>query len=131
MAGNIYSVDVEMEALPILANAKILNVDIDFVAASGSSPGEFDPGGGGIIRLYFSFTTAGAADTVITVTKLGQVDLLGFPLKLNADQNFVIKSDGYYRFDIGVEVGDKVNLSSTIQIDKINEMKIHKIVIGA
>jgi len=125
MASSIHKIDVDPETATITAGNKILSVDIDFV------PGEFAPGGGGIVRLYFSFTSAAAADYEITVSKLGQADLTGFPLKLNSDQNFVLKSDGYYRFDIGVEETDKINFSSSVDLTKINELEIHKIVIGA
>lgn len=130
MAGSIYQIPIIVESAPA-ANAKILTNDVEFIGAVGSKPGEFTPGDGGIVRVYFSLGTLLKADTVITLTLKGKADLLGIPLKLNADQNFIIKSDAYYRFDIGVEVGDKINFSSSVAISDIYHFRMHKIVFGA
>lgn len=86
-------------------------------------------GNSGLLRLWWSFTTA--TDYIITITKLGEADLTGFPLKVNGDNDFVLKADGYYRFDIGVRPGDLINLSSSVSITKVNELQIQQIQIGA
>ena len=59
------------------------------------------PGGGGILRLYFSF----AGTTTAKVFNNGSFK--GF---LNADNSNTIADDGYYRFDIDVEGGDGINI---------------------
>ena len=107
---------------PIAINAQILASDI--VVTS-----DMLKGNSGLFRIWFSFTTG--ADYVLTVTKKGAVDLLGFPLKVNADLLFVLKDDGYYRFDVGVRPGDLINLSSSVAISKVNELQIQQIQIGA
>ena len=86
-------------------------------------------GDSGLFRIWFSFTTG--ADYELTITKLGAADLTGFPLKVNADNTFVLKDDGYYRFDIGVQPGDLINMSSNVAISKVNDLQIQQIQIGA
>jgi len=83
----------------------------------------------GLFRIWWSFTTG--ADYELTVTKLGEADLTGFPLKVNGDNSFVLRADGYYRFDIGVEPGDLINLSASENITKINDLQVQQIQIGA
>jgi len=125
LASSIYNKPVTVEATPAI-NAKILTNDLTFTTD------EF--GGGeraGAIRIQFSFTTAADADMVITLTKKGAADLLGSPLTLNSDQNFVIKSKGLYRFDVDVLQTDLINLSSSIALTAINELQIDKVVFGA
>ncbi len=121
LQSSAYEVPVTLETPTISANAKILTDDIPITA-------DFLNGNSGQLRIWFSFTAA--SDFEIAVTKLGEADLLGSPLKLNADQNFVIKSTGYYRFDIGVRPGDLINLSSTANITAINEFQVQKIPIA-
>ena len=108
--------------VPILLNTKILQNDIIVTA-------DMLNGDSGLFRIWWSFTTG--ADYIITITKKGEADLLGFPLIVNGDNTFVLKSDGYYRFDIGIRVGDLINLSSNLQITNVNELQIQQIQIGA
>ncbi len=106
----------------IAADTSILTNNIKFVS------GDFTPGDSGLIRVWFCLKTAGDADTVITVSH----DVtFAIPEKLNADQVFVIKSDGLYRFDIPVALGDEINIQSSIIINAIRLLRFDKIVIGA
>lgn len=109
-------------SLPIALNTKILENDI--VVTSDLLAGD-----SGVFRIWWSFTTG--ADYILTITKKGEADLLGFPLKVNGDNAFVLKDDGYYRFDLGVRPGDLVNLSSSVEITKVNDLQIQQIQIGA
>ena len=86
-------------------------------------------GDSGLFRIWWSFTTA--APYQITITKLGDADLTGFPLIVNGDNSFTLQSDGYYRFDVGVKPGDLINLSSSEDITKINDLQVQQIQIGA
>lgn len=107
---------------PIALNTKILENDIVVTK-------ELIGGDSGLFRIWWSFTTG--ADYEVIITKKGAADLLGFPLKVNADNSFVLKSDGLYRFDVGVKPGDLINLSSSVQITKVNDLLIQQIQIGA
>lgn len=106
----------------IALNTKILENDL--VITSDMLGGD-----SGLLRLWWSFTTGG--DYVLTVTKKGEADLLGFPLKVNGDNSFVLKDNGYYRFDLGVRPGDLINFSSSVAITKVNDLQIQQIQIGA
>jgi len=86
-------------------------------------------GNSGLLRIWWSFTTG--ADYIVTLTKKGAADLLGFPLQVNGDNFFVLKNDGYYRVDIGVRPGDLINLSSSVEITKVNDLQIQQIQLGA
>lgn len=110
---------------PIALNTQIFAADI---VVTREMLGRSDSG---LFRIWWSFGTAAAADYELTVTKLGFADLLGSPLKVNGDNTFVLRSDGYYRFDIGVKPGDLINLSSNVQIDAVNDLQVQQIQIGA
>ncbi len=107
--------------IPITLNTKILENDIVVTP-------ELLSGESGLFRIWWSFTTG--ANYVLTVTKKGAADLLGFPLKVNGDNSFVLKDDGYYRFDFGVRPGDLINFSSSVEITKVNDLQIQQIQIG-
>jgi len=88
------------------------------------------PGGGGILRLYFSFNFNSTPGD-ITVTNNG-VDKGA----LNADNDSQIVSNAYYRFDIDVESGDNINLelkgsASATSITSINFIRAHLVQFGA
>jgi len=118
-AGTTATVDAVLETIAIDDN--ILSVPITII------PIHVKPGGGGIVRLYFSFTTSDAANTNISV--FNNSVFKGF---LNADNGKEIISDGYYRFDIDVENGDIINLQSTLKsISKINLFRAHLVQFGA
>ncbi len=121
LQSSAYEVELEPENVPISPNQKILTNDIPINK-------QFLNGESGLIRLLFSFNTP--SDFEVTVTKKGKADLLGFPLKLNADFEFILKSDGYYRFDISVKLGDLINLSCNMQISQINELQVQRIQTG-
>jgi len=123
LQNSAFEVPLTVEAVTITANNKILTDDITIDA-------DFVNGDSGRIRFLFSFTTAAAADYQITLTKLGAADLTGFPLKLNADNTFILLSDGYYQFDISVRPGELINFSSNVDITKINNIQVQKIQIA-
>lgn len=108
--------------IPIAVNTEILVNDLEVTASMLN-------GDSGLLRLWWSFETS--SDYQLTITKNGAADLLGFPLKVNADNSFTLVSNGYYRFDIGVKVGDLINFSSNIEITKVNDLQIQQIQIGA
>ena len=86
---------------------------------------DVSPGGGGILRIYFSFGIA-APTTSINVFNNGI--LKG---ALNADANKIIEDQGWYRFDIDVEAGDAINLQSTTAIDEVSFVRLHLVQFGA
>jgi len=118
LQSSAYEVDLTIESPSISPNNKILTNDIAITR-------DFLNGDSGLIRILFSFTTPG--DYEVTVTKLGENDLIGSPLKLNGDNNFILKSDGYYRFDVSIKPGDLINLSSSLTINDINDLQIQRI----
>lgn len=122
LQSSAYDRDATPVGIPIALNTKILENDIIVTKKMLS-------GDSGLFRILWSFTTG--ADYVLTVTKKGAVDLLGFPLKVNGDNSFVLKDDGYYRFDVGVRPGDLINFSSSVAITKVNDLQIQQIQIGA
>jgi len=117
-----YTRDSTSSSPPIAANSQIFENDL--LVTQGRLVGD-----SGLFRLWFSFTTG--VDYNITITKKGAADLLGFPLKVNGDNSFVLKDNGYYRFDMNVEPGDLINLSSNVEITKVNELRLQQIQIGA
>lgn len=123
LRSSAYEIDVDLESSPPLLT-KILTNDI---VVTSSTLG----GNSGLFRMWFSFQTAAGADFVVTITKKGGGDLFGSPLIVNGDNSFILKSDGYYRFDIGVRPDDLINLACSQNIVKINEFQIQQIQIGA
>lgn len=111
--------------LPIVATGTPIGTDTDIIV--GGIPivrAQVSPGGGGILRLYFSFTMGGPS----TVRVFNNSVLKGF---LNADNSNVITDDGFYRFDIDVEEGDLVNIQSTVAISTVNLLRAHLVQFGA
>ncbi len=106
----------------ITGGASILTNNITFL------PREFPPGDSGLIRVWFCLKTVGDLDTIITISHD-----VGFIIseQLNSDQDFVIKSNGLYRFDIPATLGDEINISSSESIEAIRLLRFDKIVIGA
>jgi len=89
------------------------------------TPEMVTPGGGGTVRLLFSYESASGTDEVSVFNN-------GFLKgKLNADNSFSILSDGYYRFDIDVEAGDNLNIQINDSIDTIHSFRMHLVQIGA
>lgn len=122
LQSSAYEVPVVAANLPIAVNANIFTTDINVTK-------DLLNGDSGLFRILFSLETAGALDTAITVTKIGGGDYTS-PLKLNADNTFIILSDGYYRFDVSVAPGDQINISSAVQIDKVNDLQVQRIPIA-
>lgn len=83
------------------------------------------PGGGGILRLSFSFTF-GATPAIVSVRNGGV--LKG---NLNADNSIEVITDGLYRFDIDVEAGDTINMRANQSITVINFIRAHLVQFGA
>jgi len=83
---------------------------------------DFRPGGGGILRIYFSF------DSTTTAKVYNNGNFKGF---LNADNSNTIAQDGYYRFDIDVEGGDGINLQLGAAITGVNFLRLHLVNFGA
>jgi len=123
LASSAYARDATPASVTIAIDTKILENDI---TVTREMLGRSDSG---LFRIWWSFTTG--ADYEVTITKLGAADLLGSPLKVNADNLFVLQDNGYYRFDIGVEPGDLINLSSSVAITAVNDLQIQQIQIGA
>lgn len=122
MASSIYTIPITVPTQTPGANVSILNPDITFASD------EFVPGGAGGVRVWFSFTTTAAADTAVSISHTASfVD----PVKLNADNNFVIKSDGLYRFDIPASFGDAINIQSSVALTDIPLLRFEKVVFGA
>lgn len=122
LASSAYERDSTVTNTPISSGTKILQNDIIITR-------DMLNGDSGLLRIWWSFTTG--ADYAITITKKGEADLTGFPLIVNPDNDFILKNNGYYRFDIGVKVGDLINMSSVVDISKVNEIQIQQIQIGA
>jgi len=122
LSSSAYERDSTNSNVPISAVTKILQNDIVITK-------DMLNGDSGLFRIWWSFSTGG--DYTLMITKKGESDLQGFPLIVNPDNDFVLKNDGYYRFDVGVRVGDLINLSSTVPISKVNELQIQQIQIGA
>jgi len=122
LTSSIYPVPFVVATTTIAAGTNILSTPITITGDQVS------PGGGGILRLLFSFTTLAAADATISVRQGAGATLKG---NLNADNNSVIKSDGYFRFDIDVEKDDIVNLQSNVDITTVNFFRAHLVQFGA
>jgi hypothetical protein len=118
MTSSIYPIAVSPVSGTIAVDTDILQNDILITKEMVS------PGGGGILRLYFSFNVT--ADAEIDVLNDGSTKGI-----LNADNNKKIVSDGYYRFDVDVEAGDKINLQSDVAIDTVNFIRAHLVQFGA
>ena len=119
MTSSIYPLPSTANGLPIAADTDILASDVAITTDM------VKPGGGGILRLYFTFTFA-VSPGAITVFRNGTA--VG---TLNADNAFAIVDTGYYRFDIDVEAGDLINLQSDQQVTLISNLRFHLVQFGA
>lgn len=119
MTSSIYAQSVTPNDTPITADTDILSSDISISASQVS------PGGGGILRLMFSFVFA-SSPAVVRV--FNNSVLKG---SFNADNSFEIVDDGYYRFDIDVESGDEINLQASSNVTTVNFIRAHLIQFGA
>ncbi len=122
MTSSIYPVDfVVSTADPIVGGNNILSTPITITSDQVS------PGGGGVLRLYFSFTMGGSSMISVRIGASGNT-LKG---NLNADNSSLLEIDGYYRFDIDIEAGDIINLRSSSNITNVNLFRAHLIQFGA
>ena len=119
MTSSIYPLTVALNTPTITANTDIFSSDITITAD------QVKPGGGGILRLSFSFTF-GVTPATVSVRNGGS--LKG---NLNADNSANVITDGFYRFDIDVESGDTINLRATQSITAINFVRAHLVQFGA
>ena len=119
MTSSIYPQPITESTPTITAGNDILALDIPITNDL------VKPGGGGILRLYFSFIFL-STPAVITVRN-NAAD----KGTLNADNSNNIISNGYYRFDIDVEAGDNINLQSSIDVTGINLLRAHLVQFGA
>lgn len=101
------------------ANEDLLNSDISI------SREQVRPGGGAILRLYFTFNFISSTSTVSVFNN----DL--YEGNLNADNSSEVVSNGYYRFDIGVEEGDSINLQASNDITSLVFLRAHLVQFGA
>ncbi len=85
------------------------------------------PGGGAILRVYFSIDfDDDVTDAEITVTNKGVLHGT-----LNPDNANLLESDGYYRFDIGVEDEDEINFTCNDNIIEVHFFRTHLVDFGA
>lgn len=119
MTSSTYPLVADAVTTPIAADTDIIEFDVDILANM------VNPGGGGVLRLYFSFELA-VTPAIISV--FNNSTLVG---QLNADNAFETVSQGYYRFDIGVEDGDAINIQSSEIINTVNQVRAHLVQFGA
>ena len=125
MTSSIYVLAVSPKtSFPIAVDTDLLTTDIEITSTMVS------PGRGGILRLYFAFTFTTSPGTI------GVFNNSSSKGNLNADNDSQVIDDGYYRFDIDVEAGDKINfqlLSGTGGggVTAINFIRSHLIQFGA
>ena len=118
MTSSIYPLALSINATTITANTDILSTDLAITADM------VKPGGGGILRLSFSYVFTSPA--IASVRNGG-----AFKGNLNADNNSQIVTNGFYRFDIDVEAGDTLNLRLDADITTINFLRAHLVQFGA
>ena len=119
MTSSIYPLTLALNTPTITANTDIFSSDIPITTD------QVKPGGGGILRLLFSFTF-GVTPATVSVRNVGS-----FKGNLNADNSAEVITNGYYRFDIDVEAGDTINLRATQSITAINFVRAHLVQFGA
>lgn len=117
MTSSIYPIPVT--GTTVGAGVDILTSDITITTD------QVKPGGGGILRLSFSFEF-GATPATVSVRNGGV--LKG---NLNADNSAEVITDGLYRFDIDVEAGDTINMQASESITTINFIRAHLVQFGA
>jgi len=118
LTSSIYPLSAVAVGGTITALNDILTTDIAITSEMVS------PGGGGILRLYFSF------DLVVSPTTIRVVNNGVFKGLLNADNGNDVTDVGYYRFDLDVEAGDNINLEATQDL-AVLFIRAHLIQFGA
>lgn len=124
MTSTVYPLSVTAASQPIAVTTNI------FASSVTITEEMLRWGGGGILRLYFSFNLD-ATTGIIGVFKGGN-----FVGNLNADNSSEITDNGYYRFDIDVQAGDIINLqldaaSTSTEITTVLFVRAHLVLVGA
>lgn len=119
-AGTTATVDAVLETPPA-KNANIFSTPITITSE------QVRPGGGGVLRLWFSFQF-GMSTANVSVRDGTGGTLIG---TLNPDNSNDILTNGYYRFDIDVEARDTINLRASEDITAINRLRAHLVLFGA
>ncbi len=119
MTSSIYPLTLAVNTPTIDLNTDIFSSDLTITTDM------VKPGGGGILRLSFSFVFGTSPATVFV--RNGGV-LKG---NLNADNSAEVITDGLYRFDIDVEAGDTINMRANQSITTINFIRAHLVQFGA
>jgi len=90
-------------------------------------------GEAGLFRVWITFATTADVDFQMNVRRKNASDTVTTDrlLKLNGDNDFILKSGGYYRFDVDVIIGDEINFQSTVGLTRVDELRVHQIQIGA
>ena len=122
MVSSIFKKDLVLENTPITADSKILTNNITF------SEEELAPGKSGAMRLWIAITTLADVDTILTITYDGSFTEL---IQLQADQGFIVKSKGLYRFDVPIRPGINWNIKSSVEITSVELLFLDQIVFGA
>lgn len=118
MTSSTYPITITVNAATITAGTDILTADAAITSDMVS------PGGGGVVRLYFSYGFVGPA----TITVFNNNVSKG---QLNADNAAEVFTQGFYRFDLDVEAGDNLNFQSSVDITTVNFMRLHLVQFGA
>jgi len=126
MTGGLQSSAYERDATP---NSTPIAIDTPILLNDLVITKDMLNGDSGVLRIWWSFVTNG--DYFITITKKGAADLMGFSLRVNGDNDSILHTSNYYRFDVGVKPGDLINLSSGTEITKVNDLQIQQIQLGA
>ena len=120
MTSSTYSLPVNAKSSTTLTSDDILNANISITSEMVS------PGGGGILRLYFSFIFT-SSPAKVSIYNNGE----NFKGELNADNSSDIVSNGYYRFDLDVESGDELNLRASSVITTVHFVRADLVQFGA
>lgn len=137
LQSSAYNIPLALQPNP--GTGALLSANIEFIADEkdfSDAPTNIEVslnGNSGVVRLWFALKTAADANTTVIITKGGGVTTDKSSI-LNGDNGFVIRSNGNYRFDIGVRPGDILNLKSTVSVTAtadVLELKMQQIQIGA
>jgi len=110
-----------------------ISADTDILPSDISVTKENLEGTAGLYRVWFTLNTTADADFNFIIRRTNPNDTITTTRsqKVNSDNEFILKSGGYYRFDIDVILGDEINFHSSVGIDSVSELRVHQIQIGA
>jgi len=132
-------------ATAILTNGIITSITVDatgssypkapVVAVTGGGGGVSTPPtailqGGEVVSITPGDTTTPFTSVpTVTITEFNQT---AQPLTFNGDNDFNLKTAGYYRFDVGVRPGDTLDfLVRTTAVTGVKEFRVDQIQLGA